>query len=115
MSSIVTCFGEIMGRIQPEGYNRIRQAFPGKAEITFAGAEASVAVSLEMLGRKSLSTEYSFSKSPIQKFSGISEQNRIPPVSQAYSFSSVLYVRFLPRRFLFFVSFVARLFVRLCH
>ena len=53
MSSIVTCFGEIMGRIQPEGYNRIRQAFPGKAEITFAGAEASVAVSLEMLGRKS--------------------------------------------------------------
>ncbi len=53
MNAIVTCFGEIMGRIQPEGYNRIRQAFPGKADITFAGAEASVAVSLQMLGRPS--------------------------------------------------------------
>ena len=53
MNSIVTCFGEIMGRIQPQGYGRIRQAFPGTAEITFAGAEANVAASLQMLGRDS--------------------------------------------------------------
>ena len=51
MKSLIVSFGEIMGRIQPEGFNRIRQAFPGKAEITFAGAEASVAVSLQMFGR----------------------------------------------------------------
>ena len=51
MSDMVACFGEIMARIQPEGYNRIRQAFPGKADITFAGAEANVAASLQMLGR----------------------------------------------------------------
>jgi 2-dehydro-3-deoxygluconokinase len=51
MSGVVVCFGEIMARIQPEGFNRIRQAFPGKADITFAGAEANVAASLQMLGR----------------------------------------------------------------
>ena len=51
MSNIIACFGEIMARIQPEGLNRIRQAFPGKADITFAGAEANVAASLQMLGR----------------------------------------------------------------
>jgi len=51
MKTSVACFGEIMGRIQPEGFNRIRQAFPGKADITFAGAEANVAVSLQMFGQ----------------------------------------------------------------
>lgn len=43
-------FGEVMGRISPIGYNRFRQALPGKANITFAGAEANVAVSIAHLG-----------------------------------------------------------------
>ena len=51
MTKLVTTFGEIMGRIQPEGFCRIRQSFPGKAEISFVGAEANVAVSLQMFGR----------------------------------------------------------------
>ncbi|MGA2478886.1 MAG: sugar kinase [Spirochaetia bacterium] len=53
MTTIVTCFGEIMARIQPEGFNRIRQGFPGHADISFAGTEANVAVSLQMMGRDS--------------------------------------------------------------
>lgn len=53
MSATVACFGEIMARIQPEGFNRIRQGFPGRADITFAGAEANVAASLQMMGRDS--------------------------------------------------------------
>jgi 2-dehydro-3-deoxygluconokinase len=52
MSGVVACFGEIMARIQPEGFYKIRQAFPGKADISFAGAEANVAASLQMLGRE---------------------------------------------------------------
>ena len=49
MSAIVT-FGEIMGRLAPEGFLRFRQAMPGKLDLTFAGAEANVAVSLALLG-----------------------------------------------------------------
>lgn len=42
--SKVVCFGEIMGRLNPEGYLRIGQA--KKFELSFAGGEANVAVSL---------------------------------------------------------------------
>jgi len=43
-------FGEIMGRLAPEGFERFRQALPGRLELTFGGAEANVAASLCMLG-----------------------------------------------------------------
>ncbi len=49
MSRIVT-FGEIMGRIAPPGFKRFAQSMPGMVEMTFAGAEASVAASLAQLG-----------------------------------------------------------------
>jgi len=39
-----------MGRLCPPGFNRIGQAMPGALEITFAGAEANVAVSIAYLG-----------------------------------------------------------------
>ncbi|MCJ7789260.1 MAG: sugar kinase [Candidatus Atribacteria bacterium] len=44
----VVCFGEIMGRLNPEGYLKIGQA--NKFELSFAGAEANVAVSLANYG-----------------------------------------------------------------
>lgn len=47
MSRIV-CFGEIMMRLNPEGYLRISQA--DKLEVSFAGGEANVAVSLANYG-----------------------------------------------------------------
>jgi 2-dehydro-3-deoxygluconokinase len=43
MSKIIT-FGEIMMRLNPEGYLRFTQA--ERFEATYAGAEANVAVSL---------------------------------------------------------------------
>ena len=43
-------FGEIMLRIAPEGHLRFRQALPGKVDVTFAGAEANVCVSLAQFG-----------------------------------------------------------------
>jgi 2-dehydro-3-deoxygluconokinase len=49
MNTIVT-FGEIMGRLCPEGHKRFIQSMPGKLELTFAGAEANVAASLAILG-----------------------------------------------------------------
>lgn len=49
MSRIVT-FGEIMGRIATPGFKRFQQAMPGSVEVTFAGAEASVAASIAYLG-----------------------------------------------------------------
>jgi 2-dehydro-3-deoxygluconokinase len=52
MKTIVT-FGEIMGRINPPGFLRNLQAFPGKAEISFAGSEANVAVSISLFGGRS--------------------------------------------------------------
>jgi len=52
MSNIVVGFGEIMGRIEPEGNLRFRQAMPGKLNMTFAGAEGSVTASLQMMGRQ---------------------------------------------------------------
>ncbi len=47
----VVCFGEIMGRLNPEGYLRIGQA--KKFELSFAGGEANVAVSLSNYGAES--------------------------------------------------------------
>ena len=49
MAKFVT-FGEIMARLQPPGYGRIRQALPGTLVVTFAGSEANVAASLAYLG-----------------------------------------------------------------
>jgi len=49
IKKIVT-FGEIMGRIMPNGAYRIRQVLPGPVNILFAGAEANVAVSISHLG-----------------------------------------------------------------
>lgn len=51
MKTIVT-FGEIMGRLCPENFQRFRQSMPGKLDITFAGAEANVAASIALLGGK---------------------------------------------------------------
>lgn len=44
----VVCFGEIMGRLNPEGYLRFTQAT--RFEISYAGGEANVAVSLSNYG-----------------------------------------------------------------
>ncbi len=49
MSNLVT-FGEIMGRLAPPGFLRLRQALPGPIDVTFAGSEANVAVSFVLLG-----------------------------------------------------------------
>ena len=49
MKTIVT-FGEVMGRLAPEGVLRFRQAMPGPLNLTFGGAEANVAASLAQLG-----------------------------------------------------------------
>ncbi|HUY87267.1 MAG TPA: sugar kinase [Pirellulales bacterium] len=46
-------FGEIMMRVAPPGHLRFRQAMPGSVDITFAGAEANVCVSLAMYGMQS--------------------------------------------------------------
>jgi 2-dehydro-3-deoxygluconokinase len=49
MSRVIT-FGEIMGRLEAPGFTRFQQAMPGELEVTFAGAEATVAVSIAQLG-----------------------------------------------------------------
>jgi 2-dehydro-3-deoxygluconokinase len=49
----VVTFGEIMARLAPEGFLRFRQVMPGKLNVTFAGAEANVAVSIALLGGES--------------------------------------------------------------
>lgn len=41
-----------MGRTETEGFMRFRQAMPGKLNITFAGAEANVAASIQMMGQQ---------------------------------------------------------------
>lgn len=46
----IITFGEIMGRLNPAGFKRFRQSMPGTLEMTFAGAEANVAVSLAQFG-----------------------------------------------------------------
>lgn len=52
MNRIVT-LGEIMVRIATPGHARFAQAFPGKVEVTFAGAEASIAAGIAYLGGQS--------------------------------------------------------------
>jgi 2-dehydro-3-deoxygluconokinase len=52
MKTVVT-FGEVMGRIMPEGAMRFRQSLPGTVKMIFAGAEANVAASVAYLGGKS--------------------------------------------------------------
>ncbi|MDC0279068.1 sugar kinase [bacterium] len=49
MSQVVT-FGEIMARLAPPGFQRLKQGLPGVLNVTFAGAEANVAASLSMMG-----------------------------------------------------------------
>jgi len=49
MAKVVT-FGEIMGRLAPEGFLRFRQALPGPMNVTFGGAEANVAASIAGFG-----------------------------------------------------------------
>jgi 2-dehydro-3-deoxygluconokinase len=46
----VVTFGEIMGRLATPGFQRFQQAMPGKLEVVFAGAEASMAASIAYLG-----------------------------------------------------------------
>ena len=50
MKDVIVSYGEIMARFSPDGNKRFRQTMPGPLNITFAGAESSVAVSLKMLG-----------------------------------------------------------------
>ena len=49
MSRIVT-FGEIMARLATPGFQRFQQAMPGALDVTFAGAEASIAAAIAFLG-----------------------------------------------------------------
>ena len=46
-------FGEIMMRVAPAGHRRLAQVLPGSVDVTFAGAEANVCVSLALLGAQS--------------------------------------------------------------
>jgi 2-dehydro-3-deoxygluconokinase len=46
----IVAIGEIMGRFSPPGYLRFGQCMPGSLDILFAGAEASVAMSIAYLG-----------------------------------------------------------------
>lgn len=45
-------FGEVMGRIAPEGFLRLAQTLPGKLNFTFGGAESNVCSSIALLGGK---------------------------------------------------------------
>jgi 2-dehydro-3-deoxygluconokinase len=49
----VITFGEIMGRLYPNGNLRLRQSLPGQINMDFSGAEANVAASIAMLGGSS--------------------------------------------------------------
>ena len=42
MAKHLVTFGEIMGRLAPEGNQRFGQAVPGSFRLTLAGAEANV-------------------------------------------------------------------------
>ena len=50
MKNGLITFGEIMVRFSPPDHLRLSQAMPGNLEVTFAGCEASVAVSYSILG-----------------------------------------------------------------
>ncbi len=49
----VVGFGEIMGRLIPEGHARLSQALPGSLRVSFGGAEANVCASIAQLGGRS--------------------------------------------------------------
>jgi len=51
--SRVVAFGEIMARLAAPGFKRFQQCMPGSLDVTFAGAEASVAASIAYLGGES--------------------------------------------------------------
>ncbi|MBT4819481.1 MAG: sugar kinase, partial [Lentisphaerae bacterium] len=42
MKQRVVAFGEVMGRLNPSGFNRITQVLPGTIQFTFGGGEANV-------------------------------------------------------------------------
>lgn len=46
----IVAFGEIMARLSPPGHQRFQQAMPGAIDVTFAGAEASIAASIAYMG-----------------------------------------------------------------
>jgi 2-dehydro-3-deoxygluconokinase len=46
----VVTFGEVMLRLAPEGFLRLRQSIPGRLDATFGGGELNVAVSIAMQG-----------------------------------------------------------------
>jgi len=46
----VVTFGEVMLRLAPEGFLRLRQSLPGRLEATFGGGELNVAVSIAVQG-----------------------------------------------------------------
>jgi len=46
----VVALGEVMARLETPGCGRFQQALPGVMDVTFAGAEASVAASIAYLG-----------------------------------------------------------------
>lgn len=52
MTTVIT-FGEMMMRMAPSGFMRLTQALPGALDVTFAGAEINVAVSIANLGGQS--------------------------------------------------------------
>jgi 2-dehydro-3-deoxygluconokinase len=54
MRGKIVTFGEIMGRLAPEGFLRFRQAVPGLVNITFGGAEGNVAASIALLGKQAV-------------------------------------------------------------
>ena len=51
MKDVIVTFGEIMGRIDMPEKKKLIQNLPGKVSYNFAGAEASVAVSVKYLGK----------------------------------------------------------------
>ena len=46
----VVTFGEVMLRLAPEEFMRVRQVIPGRLEATFGGGELNVAVSVAFQG-----------------------------------------------------------------
>ena len=52
MKKVVT-FGEVMVRLAPSEHYRFTQACPGSMDLTFGGAESSVAASVSILGGSS--------------------------------------------------------------
>ena len=49
----VVTFGEVMLRLAPEEFLRLRQVLPGRLEATFGGGELNVAVSIAFQGGRS--------------------------------------------------------------